>query len=531
MASGDRYVIYLRKSRADAEAEAHGEGETLARHERALLDLSRRLHLPVGAIYREVVSGETIAARPVMQQLLTEVEDGQWDGVLVMEVERLARGDTIDQGIVAQTFQFSDTKIITPSKIYDPNNEFDEEYFEFGLFMSRREYKTINRRLQRGRLASVKEGKYVCSAPPYGYQRQKLEKEKGFTLVPDPVQAPVVKLIFDLYTTGEKQSDGTFRRLGVSLIVRRLEAMKVKPQRGGHWSPASLRDMLINPVYVGKVRWNCRPNSKRRVNGVVEITRPRAPEDTQVLVEGRHEPLVTEEVFEKAQRIMAQNRAPAIREKGVVQNPLAGLMVCGKCGHKMQRRPYLAQGRKDTLICPYTFCDNVGSDLDRVEAHVLDALALWLRDYQLEVATGVHTPDSKVDVQRKTIQQLDAELEKLRKQRDNLHDLLEQGVYDTDTFLERSRSVAGRITAAERDKAALETDLSMEAQRAAAREQIIPKVQHLLEAYGTLTTPAARNILLREVLEKVVYTKEKSGRWGNPDDFIVKIYPRLPVST
>ena len=80
-----------------------------------------------------------------------------------MEVERLARGDTIDQGIVAQTFKFSDTKIITPIKTYNPNNEFDEEYFEFGLFMSRREYKTINRRLQRGRMASVKDGKYVAN--------------------------------------------------------------------------------------------------------------------------------------------------------------------------------------------------------------------------------------------------------------------------------------------------------------------------------------------------------------------------------
>ena len=140
-----QYLIYLRKSRADQEAELRGEGETLARHEKALLELARRQHLPIADIYREVVSGETIASRPMMQQLLSEVEQGIWNGVLVMEVERLARGDTIDQGIVAQAFKLSDTKIITPIKTYDPNNEFDEEYFEFGLFMSRREYKTIKR--------------------------------------------------------------------------------------------------------------------------------------------------------------------------------------------------------------------------------------------------------------------------------------------------------------------------------------------------------------------------------------------------
>ena len=84
--------IYLRKSRADREAEAHGEGETLARHERILLDLAKKKEYIVGAIYREVVSGETIADRPVMQQLLREVESGMWDGVLVVEVDLLYSG-------------------------------------------------------------------------------------------------------------------------------------------------------------------------------------------------------------------------------------------------------------------------------------------------------------------------------------------------------------------------------------------------------------------------------------------------------
>jgi len=158
------YCIYLRKSRADAEAEARGEGETLKRHEESLLALAKKTSLPITKIYKEIVSGETISARPQMQELLRDVESGVWEGVLVMEIERLARGNTLDQGIVAQAFRISGTKIITPLKTYDPDNEFDEEYFEFGLFMSRREYKTINRRIQRGREA----------------ERQLLKKVNGF---------------------------------------------------------------------------------------------------------------------------------------------------------------------------------------------------------------------------------------------------------------------------------------------------------------------------------------------------------------
>ena len=98
------YDVYLRKSRADMEAEARGEGETLKRHEKILLDLARKMNINIKKIifFREVVSGETIASRPVMQEVLLRVESGRCKGVFVVEVERLARGDTIDQGIVVQ---------------------------------------------------------------------------------------------------------------------------------------------------------------------------------------------------------------------------------------------------------------------------------------------------------------------------------------------------------------------------------------------------------------------------------------------
>lgn len=256
------YVMYLRKSRADVEAESHGEGETLLRHEKILLELSKKMKLNITRIYREIVSGDSIASRPFMQKLLQEVEQGKWSGVLVMEVERLARGDTIDQGIVAQAFKYSNTKIITPMKLYDPNNEFDEEYFEFGLFMSRREYKTINRRLQGGRVAAAKEGKFVGSRPAYGYKIAKILGDKGNTLEVIPEQANIVKLIFSLYTEGIIDEFDEKRRLGIEQIARTLNEMHIPPSRKDYWVKSTIRDILINPVYAGKIRWNWRANQK-----------------------------------------------------------------------------------------------------------------------------------------------------------------------------------------------------------------------------------------------------------------------------
>lgn len=203
MEKHDEYLMYLRKSRKDRDLELQtGNYDTLQRHRAELMALAQKRGYLVTHIYEEVVSGDTIAERPEMQKLLAAVETGKYAGVLVIEVPRLARGNTRDQGTVAETFQYSSTKIITPEKTYDPEDEADEEYFEFGLFMSRREYKTINRRLQRGRMASLREGKYIAGTAPYGYQRVRIPQQKGYTLEPIPEQAEIVQEIFRLYTVG-----------------------------------------------------------------------------------------------------------------------------------------------------------------------------------------------------------------------------------------------------------------------------------------------------------------------------------------
>ena len=163
-----RVLLYLRKSRDD---DNESKEETLARHERMLLDYCSRYDLSIEKIYREVVSGESIAARPQMQKLLEDVQSGDYHGVVVVELERLSRGNPIDQAEVLEIFKKSQTKIYTLNKIYDfsVDDDLDEEFFEFGLFMSRREYKVIKRRLLRGRKQAQKEGYFIGSITPLGF--------------------------------------------------------------------------------------------------------------------------------------------------------------------------------------------------------------------------------------------------------------------------------------------------------------------------------------------------------------------------
>lgn len=513
------YVMYLRKSRADVEAEQRGEGETLARHEAALLALADRLHITVSDIYREIVSGETIAARPVMQKLLAEVDAGLWDGVLVMEVERLARGDTVDQGIVAQAFKYSDTLIITPTKTYNPNDEFDEEYFEFGLFMSRREYKTIKRRLRRGIEASVNEGKYVGGIPPFGYDKVKLPREKGYSLVPNPNEASYVKLIFQWYTADH---------LGPTAIAKKLNDFGIVTRREKPWSRDTVREVIQNPVYIGKIRWKRRPQKTHRENGEIVKSRPR--NSAPLVVDGRHEPIISEEDFQAAQELLEVASMPSVPVKREVRNPLAGIVICGKCGHHMQRMKYRSKYAPEGAIlgCVTIGCDTVSTELSLVEARILAALRDWLEGYKLDLEESKPQESASLEPLRRSLKAAEKEIKELEAQEGRLYDLLERGVYDSDTFLKRKQSLAERILEQKTVVERIGLEIRDVSRAQELRESIIPEVTNLLDVYDYLETPAQKNTMLKTVLEKVVYRKEKEDAWTNPSAFEIDLYPKLP---
>lgn len=506
-------VIYLRKSRADMELESRSEVDVLARHEAELRRNAARLGRTITAVYREVVSGDTIADRPQMQRLLYEVETGKWDAVHVVETSRLARGDTIDQGIVARAFQLSGTLIVTPTKIVDPNNEYDEDYFEFDLFMARREYKAITRRQQRGRMASIREGKWVANKAPYGYDRVKLTGEKGWTLQPN-ADAPTVREIFVWYTR---------EGLGVSRIVRRLNDMGILSPSGKDWTNAVVRAVLANPAYKGMIAWGRRAGVKSVSNGAVVRSRPRAAEYS--LLPGRHEPLVSEADFAAAQDLLSHNPSRPGPKEAAMKNPLAGLVYCSKCGRAMVRRPY-GGNYPDSLICPYTSCDTVGSRLETVEAAVLESLRRWLAD--LYAGKRPEETDEAAELARadRQIAAVKKELEDLQKQLSRIYDLTEQGVYTSDDFINRSKENAARREAAEQRLVELSDRKKQLHAVIVARDQLAPDLHHVLDAYP-MATVEEKNALLKTVLSRVIYSKSTRERWSTGSDLRLDLIPRI----
>ncbi|MGL6217676.1 MAG: recombinase family protein [Lacrimispora sphenoides] len=519
------YYMYLRKSREDRDAEVHGEGETLARHENRLKELAGQLGITISHVYREVVSGETIAARPEMMQLLSDIESNQPNGVLVIELERLARGDTRDQGLIMETFKYGNTKIITPMKTYDPNDEFDEEYAEFGLFMSRREYKVINRRLQNGRRASVKEGKWTGNVAPYGYDRVKLPREKGFTLKPLPEEAKIVQFVFQLFTTGTPESDNI--PLGTTQIAHLLDDMKILPRRSDHWETSVIRGMLRNYAYIGKLETGKRKQVKVIENGVVKRTRP-INTDSEIF-DALHPPIIDESVFYSAQKRLEANFRPSAFL--TIKSPLAGLVYCNECKKSMYRRPPGPKNPTDTLLCKTHNCPTVGSFYYLVEERLLQFLERYLIDYKIKVQNEDSGDWSEVlDRKMTVLAGYQNEKVALNKQLETVYDYFEQQVYSLDLFRKRSSDLAKKINENAKLIENIQEVIIEIKGRIEKKEEFIPYFEGILKSYTETDDPLRKNILLKQVVDHVYYSKIKKGnRLGQGNDlFTLDVYLKLP---
>lgn len=500
----DNYAIYLRKSRADLELEALDKMDTLKRHRNILNELAKRQGLNVVEVYEEIVSGESIAARPEMKRLLSDVHQNKYKGVLVVEVERLARGDTKDQGIVAEAFKYTNTLIITPSKTYDPNNQFDEEYFEFGLFMSRREYKTIQRRLNQGKLQAIKEGNWVACNRPYGYDI--VRKGKTRTLVINEEEAKILKLIFD-WRISEKATPG--------IIAKRLTEMGIITYTGkSEWHRGTVVNILQNPVYAGKVRWNDRKQVKKFEDGKLIKTRPRRSQNPNdiILVDGKHPAIIT---FEEWQEANKDFKADNTKHKNYLINAFAGLLICAKCHKAMVYHHYAhIKNTQPRLVHRESRECTVKSVIyTELQAAAIKALQTHKREFELKL----DNLNEREHIQRHEhmIQTVIQEIENLKKQRIKLFDLFERNIYEEDDFVERRRLLDERKKAAEKQLLELQ---STKPEPIDYEEKIIKLSDAITALKDDSVSPTIKNRYMKEVVHHIEFSRD------DPDSFNLDVF-------
>lgn len=400
----DEILVYLRKSRSDDPLLS--VEEVLQKHESMLDEWAERnlgATVPEQNKYREVVSGETIEDRPEVQKLLKKIESPKYKAILIVEIQRLSRGDLEDAGRLIKILRYTKTIVITPQKIYDLQDEYDREFFERELKRGNEFLEYQKKIMNRGKLLSVSQGNFIASMPPYGYDRTTVKdgKRECPTLKINEEQANVVRMIYDMYVN---------KNMTPNAICNYLDDMAIKPPRGKHWSAISMRDMLSNIHYIGKVRWNWRQTVTTVEDGEYVKSRPKNKFGEYLIYDGRHEPIITEELFYAALEKHGKN--PRVKSRAKITNPFAGLIWC-HCGRAIVYRPYNDGKSIPRLLCgDQKHCGCGSCTFEDMVERVSEVLEQCIKDFEIRIDNN--TGDS-VKMHKELIKSLEKRQEDLKK--------------------------------------------------------------------------------------------------------------------
>ena len=483
------WLMYLRKSRQDDPHET--VEEVLEKHHAMLQDWALRelgRTIPEENIFREIVSGERIADRRELQKVLRAIEGNDVAGIICRDCSRLSRGDLIDCGTLMSTLQYTSTLVATPMMIYDLEDKKLRQFFQDELLRGSYYLEYTKEVLTNGReIAVTKKGAYIGSAAPYGYKKVKIGKL--CTLEPHETEADVVRMIFDLYVN----QDMTFHSIG-----RKLDAMGIRPRTGDTWRDTTLRQIISNHHYDGKVIWGKRKTKTMVEDGKVLQHRRWSEDDDYAIVDGMHPALIDHDMFVKANEKRRNN--PRIIKDLKLSNPLAGILVCSKCGHAMRRVPY--DHAEDRYAC-HTYKPACMKSIKMKD--VYEAVITTLEEVELPdlKAKSNGNEGSSRAIQQKILDGLQKQLAEYKVQEENQYELLETKKYTLELFEKRNAALREKMKQCERQ--IMETQRNMPAEVDYA-ERIVAMEDAIAALRDESRSIEDKNVCLKRIIDKIEIT-------------------------
>jgi len=503
----ENILDYLRKSRTDDPALSIEE--VLAKHEE-LLDGWNVKHLgrpvPEENKYREVVSGETIADRPQIRELLLRIESPSIKAIKVADEARLSRGDLEDAGRLIKLLRHTNTLVIIPDSwggqfVYNLRDEDDRDKLERKLKEGNQALEYQKKIMRRGRELSVQRGNFIGWRAPYGYKKISVKhgKEKCETLEIVPAEADVVRMVFDMYVNQD---------MGRVNIAHHLNELGVPTRTGALWTQDTLKTMLENHHYIGKVRWNWRRTVTIVEEGEIKEVRPVSKVGEYLLYDGKHDAIISDELFQAAQEKKGRNHRAKPKTK--IRNPLAGLLFC-KCGRAMSLRTYKYHDAEPRLLCDnQKYCGTTSCTYAAMLDRVREILQQCIADFEVRIKD-----DNKdaASLHLNLIKRLEAKRAEL--------DAKELAQWEAQADPDPAKRMPSHIFQLLNEKLLKEKEEVRQALCKAYEsmpepvnyEDKLVRFQAALEALDDPeASPAKKNKLLKECIDRIDYHREKAVR-------------------
>ncbi len=316
------YFLYARKSSESEDRQMASIDDQVQVIEKLALDKG----ITITKVFQESKSAKA-PGRPVFNEMLTQIEKGEAQGIICWKLNRLSR-NPIDGGRISWLLQNSVIKHIQcNSSSYKPSDNVLMMSVELG--MANQFIKDLKTDVRRGTKAKANRGWFPGSLPPVGYLHNKKGRSvvKDQEIIIDPETYNTVKTLWHHMKTGN---------YSLQQIKKVGDSLGLKSPRGGFYSRSAYNRLFRNPFYYGKFKW-------KNEHGVCEIFK------------GKHKPMISHQTFLKVQKVLDDNRTKS--------HPLEldfkyrGWLRCGEC------KSMITAERKSQVRC--TGCRYKFSDLKK----------------------------------------------------------------------------------------------------------------------------------------------------------------------
>jgi DNA invertase Pin-like site-specific DNA recombinase len=403
-----QYVIYCRKSSESEEKQVLSIESQI----KELDEFSKRLSLPISEILTESQSAKS-PGRPIFNDMMKKLYKGQYNGVVCWKLDRLARNPIDGSALVWALDQGKISEILTPHGSYK-NNSNDKFLMQIEFGMAKKYVDDLSDNVRRGNRAKLERG-WLPGLPPLGY----LNEPKERTIIKDPERYPLIRKMWELLLKGVSPSkifETANEKWGFRTRI-------FKKSGGKPLSLSSLYKIFGNPFYYGLIE---------RKEGVFQ---------------GKHEPMITEEEFWKAQEILGRRGRPRPKNH---QFAFTGLIRCGECGcmitaeEKINRYGYHYAYYRCTKKKRGVPCRQKYINLNDLEKQISEYLAkIHVPEQLLKLAIeylkeeGKEENEKYSDIQRS----LEKAYDNCQKKLDNLNQMRLKDLIDDEEYVKEKKNL------------------------------------------------------------------------------------------
>lgn len=336
-------ALYMRLSKDDDGA---GESSSISTQRKMLCSYAMEHDFE---IYREYVDdgySGTNFDRPAWNQLLEDIEAGKVNLVITKDLSRLGRDYIMTGQLTEIYFPSRGIRYIAVNDGYDSDSPWSD-IAPFKNIINEMYARDASKKIRSAFQTKIKEGAFIGNFAPYGYQKD--PEDKNHLLI-DPAAASIVREIFQRAEEGEAPSRIAELLNQKNVLTPAMYRCAGRPylnpdsySKRKEWTSGTVCKLLSNPVYLGHIVQG--KTVKVSFKSSMTLQKPRKE---WVVVENKHEPIISPEVFERVRK-----RSVARKNVGKTgfTNVFSGIARCGDCGRNMSSTETGGKTKSRKLVC------------------------------------------------------------------------------------------------------------------------------------------------------------------------------------